>query len=59
MNSLLSKLLKAVDDYNNYRTQFYLEELVRLRREVGKEIQKYGPEIVLVDETEFQAGGVG
>jgi hypothetical protein len=58
MKNLLERLLNAVDNYNSYRTQFYLEELVRLRREVGKEVEKYGPEIVLVDETEFQTVGV-
>ena len=47
MKNLLERLLNAVDEYNIYRTQYKLEELVRLRREIGKKIREFGPEIIL------------
>jgi len=57
--TLLEKLLNAVDDYNAYRTQFYFEELVRLRQEIGHTLQGKPVTLVVVTGAGANASAVG
>lgn len=49
----LDRFLHAVDEALTYRTQGKLDELVLARREIGREIRKFGIESVIEPDSEF------